>query len=45
MRLVDSLISKVGMEQCKANPCVFRLIRVGVVVMIVYVYMDDILQK
>lgn len=45
MRLVDSLISKIGMEQCKAILCVFRLIRVGVVVMIVCVYMDDILQK
>ena len=27
MRLGDVLVSKVGIEQCKADPCGFRLIR------------------
>ena len=31
------------MEQCKADPCVFRLVRDGVVVMIVCVHVDDII--
>ena len=43
MRLGDVLVSKVGMEQCKADPCVFRLIRDDVVVMIVCVHVDDII--
>ena len=30
------------MEQCKTDTCVFRLIRDGVVVMIVGVHVDDI---
>ena len=30
------------MEQCKAGPCVFRLIRGGVVVLIVCIHVDDI---
>ena len=30
------------MEQCKVDACVFRLIRDGVVVMIIYVHVDDI---
>ena len=42
MRLGDVLVSKVEMEQCKADPCVFRLIRDDVVVMIVCVHVDDI---
>ena len=42
MRLGDVLVSKVKMEQCKADPCVFLLIRDGVVVMIVCVHVDDI---
>ena len=32
-----------GFEQCKADPCVFRNIVDGVVVMIVSVYVDDLL--
>ena len=42
MRLGDVVVSKVGMEQCKADPCVFRLIRDDVVVLIVCVHVDDI---
>ena len=38
MRLGDVLVSKVEMEQCKADPYVFRLIRDDVVVMIVRVH-------
>ena len=41
MHLGDVLVSKVGMEQCKTDPCVFRLIRDDVVVMIVCVHVDD----
>ena len=36
------IVRKIGMKQCKADPCGFRLIRDGVVVMIVCVHMDDI---
>ena len=42
MHLGDVLISKVGMEQCKASSCVFLMIRDDVVVMIVCVYIDYI---
>ena len=42
MHLGDVIVRKVGMEQCKADPCVFRLIRDGVVVMIVCIHVDDI---
>ena len=42
MHLGDVVVRKVGMEHCKADPCVFRLIRDGVVVMIVCVHVDDI---
>ena len=42
MRLGDVLVSKVEMEQCKADPCVFRLIRDDVVMMIVCFHVDDI---
>ena len=42
MHLGDVIVRKVGMEQCEADPCVFRLIRNGVVVMIVCVHLDDI---
>ena len=38
----DTLIED-GFEQCKADPCVFRKIVDGVVVMIVGVYVDDLL--
>ena len=43
MHLVDVIVRKVGMEQCKADPCVFRLVRDGVIViMIVCVHVGDI---
>ena len=42
IRLSDVLVSKVEMEQCKADPCVFRLIRDDVVVMSVCVHVDYI---
>ena len=42
MHLGDVIVRKMGMEQCKVDPCVFRLIRDGVVVMIVCVHVDDI---
>ena len=42
MHLGDVIVRKIGMEQCKADPCIFRLIRDGVVVMIVRVHVDDI---
>ena len=42
MHLGDVIVRKIGMEQCKADPCVFRLIRDGVLVMIVCVHVDDI---
>ena len=42
MHLGGVIVRKIEMEQCKANPCVFRLIRDGVVVMIVCVHVDDI---
>ena len=38
----DSLIEH-GFEQCKADPCVFRKVVDGAVVMIVGVYVDDLL--
>ena len=42
MHLGDVIVPKIGMERCKADPCVFRLIRDGVVIMIVCVHVDDI---
>ena len=42
MHLGDVIVRKIEMEQCKADPRVFRLIRDGVVVMIACVYVDDI---
>ena len=42
MHLGDVIVRKIGMEQCKADPCVFRLIRDGIVVIIVCVHVDDI---
>ena len=38
----DTLIAD-GFEQCKADPCIFRKIVAGVVVMILGVYVDDLL--
>ena len=42
MHLGDAIVCKMGMEQCKTHPFVFRLVRDGVVVMIVCVHVDDI---
>ena len=39
--LVVKLVQVHGMEQCKTDPCVFRLIREGIVVMIMTVHVDD----
>ena len=43
MHLDDVIVRKIGMEQFKADPCVFRLIREGIVVMIVCVQVDNII--
>ena len=40
----DTLIEH-GFEQCKADPCVFRKVVDGAVVMIVGVYVDDLLME
>ena len=42
MHLGDVIVREIGMEQCKADPFVFRLIRDGVVVMIICVHVDNI---
>ena len=39
--LVEKLVTVHGMEQCMTDPCVFRLIREGKVVLILKVYVDD----
>ena len=39
--MVVKLVQVHGMEQCKTDPCVFRLIREGIVVMIMTVHVDD----
>ena len=39
--LVDKLVSVHGMEQRKTDPCVFRLIREGKLVLILAVHVDD----
>ena len=39
--LVNKLVKVHGMEQCKTDPCVFRLIREGKVVLILNVHVDD----
>ena len=39
--LVDKLVSVHGMEQCMADPCVFRLIREGKLVLFLAVHVDD----
>ena len=42
MHLGDVIVRKVEREQCKADLCVFRLVRDGVVVVIVCVHVDGI---
>ena len=39
--LVDKLVYVYGMEQCMTDPCVFRLIREGKLVLILAVHVDD----
>ena len=39
--LVSKLVKVHGMEQCKTDPCAFRLIREGKVVLILTVHVDD----
>ena len=39
--LVDKLVSVHDMEQCMTDPCVFRLIREGKLVLILAVHADD----
>ncbi|CAM9239688.1 unnamed protein product, partial [Hapterophycus canaliculatus] len=40
-QLVKKLVVRMGMEQCKTDPCVFRKIRDSVVVLMVVVHVDD----
>jgi histone deacetylase 1/2 len=40
-RLTQVLVEKVGMEQCKADPCVFRLRIDGETTMVLCVHVDD----
>ncbi|CAN0358558.1 unnamed protein product, partial [Hapterophycus canaliculatus] len=40
--LVQKFVMRHGMEQCKTDPCVFRKIRDGKVVLILVVHVDDI---
>ena len=42
MHIGDVIVCKIRMDQCKADPCVFRLIKDGVVFMIVCVHVDGI---
>ena len=42
MHLGDVIVCKLGMGECKADPCVFRLTRDVVIVMIVCTHLDDI---
>ena len=39
--LVTKLTKKHGMEQCMADPCIFRKIEKGVIVLILAVHVDD----
>ena len=39
--LVDKLVSVHGMEQCMTDPCVFRLLREGKLVLILTMHVDD----
>ena len=39
--LVTKLTTKHGMEQCMADPCIFRKIEKGVIVLILAVHVDD----
>ena len=39
--LVDKLVMKHGMEQCKTDPCVFRKFRDEKIVLFLVVHVDD----
>ena len=41
--LVTWLVEKIGMEQCKAEPCVFRKITKYEVALMIRVHIDDII--
>ena len=41
--LRQTLVDENGMEQCRADPCVFRKIVEGVVKLILVVHVDDVL--
>ena len=41
--LYQTLVDEHGMEQCRADPCVYRKIMEGVVKLILLVHVDDIL--
>ena len=43
LRLTQVLVEKIGMEQCKADPCVFRLRIDGETTMILCVHVDDVI--
>ena len=43
MLLVNWLVEDIGLEQCKAEPCVFRLMVNDKVSLIVGVHVDDII--
>ena len=43
MVVVTWLVDKIGMEQCKAEPCVFRKIIKNEVSLMVGVHVDDII--
>ena len=43
LRLTHVLVEKIGMEQCEADPCVFRLRIDGETTMILCVHVDDII--
>ena len=42
MLLVNWLVEEIGLEQCKAEPCVFRLMVKNKVSLMVGVHVDDI---
>ena len=43
LRFTQVLVENVEVEQCKANPCVFRLRKEGETILILCVHVDDII--
>ena len=43
LKLNQELVEKIGMDQCKADPCVFRLRKDGETTMILYFRVDDVI--